>query len=220
MNSPEPPVPPPPPPPSPAVAATSGGDYPARLTVPADAEVPRWGPLVQWLLAVPHWFVASALLFVGEIVAFISWFVVLFTGKLPDGFANFQCMVLRYLARTYVYGTGLLPPFDPYPPFEFATTPADPGVYAARADFEPALENRNRLTVGLRLIWAIPAAIVAYIIGIIAFVCWFIGIFAVLFTGGWPGGLRGWVEKGIRAYLRLYAYMFLLTDKYPPLNLD
>jgi hypothetical protein len=218
MSTPEPPPPPPPSPtPAPIGGGATGGNYPARLQLDTEAPVPRWGPLVQWFLAIPHWFVASALLFVGQIVAFIAWFVILFTGKLPDGFANLQCMVLRYLARTYSYGLGLV---TPYPPFEFATTPADPGVYPARVDFEPALEGRNRLTVGLRLIWAIPAAIVAYIIAIIAFFCWLIGIFAVLFTGGWPGGLRSWVEKGIRAYLRLYAYMFLLTDEYPPLSIE
>ena len=47
-----------------------------------------------------------------------------------------------------------------------------------------------------------------------------IGAFAVLLTGGWPDGLRTWVLKGLRAFLRLYAYAFLLTDEYPPLSFD
>jgi hypothetical protein len=42
----------------------------------------------------------------------------------------------------------------------------------------------------------------------------------VLFTGKWPHGLRAWVLKGLRAGLRLNAYCWLLTDKYPPLNFD
>ena len=216
MDNPEPLAPPPPPPPPPAMPSSAGG-YPARFELDADRQIARWRPLVQWFLAIPHWFVSSVLVFVGELVAIVSWFVILFTGKLPDGLANFQSMVLRYMSRTYAYGTGLL---APYPPFEFATTPADPRVYPARADFEPELEGRNRLTSALRLIWAIPAAIVTYIIGIIAFFAWLIGVFAVLFTGGWPDGLRSWVLKGIRAYLRLYAYMFLMTDKYPPMSFD
>jgi hypothetical protein len=216
MDSPVPPPPPPPPPP-PAAVASPAGDYPARLDVGRDEDVRRWGPLFQWILAIPHFIIIYVLVLVGEIIAFISWFIIVITGKLPEGMANLECMVLRYMARTNSYATGLR---HEYPPFEFGTTPSDPGEYPARVNFEPALEGRNRLTVALRIIWVIPAAIVAYIIGIIAFVCWFIGAFAVLFTGSWPEGLRTWVLKGLRAFLRLYAYMFLLTDKYPPLNFD
>jgi hypothetical protein len=197
--------------------AASGGDYPARLDIDTDESVRRWGPLFQWILAIPHFIVVGVLLAVGEIIAFIAWFVIVFTGKLPEGMANLQCMVLRYLGRTNSYSTGLR---HEYPPFEFATTPSDPGDYPAQVRFAPELEGRNRLTVALRIIWMIPALIVTYIIGIVAFVCWVIGAFAVLFTGSWPDGLRSWVEKGLRAYLRLYAYIFLLTDKYPPMSFD
>src|SRR5262245_54368594 len=132
MGSSEPPPPPPPPPPPappPATTPDPGSGYPARLTITEDTQHARWGPLVQWLLAVPHWFISTVLLWVSGVLAFISWFVVLFTGKLPEGMANFQCMSLRYLARTYTYGLGLLAPFEPYAPFEFATTPADPTTY-------------------------------------------------------------------------------------------
>ena len=216
-TSPAPPPPPPPPPSPPPVATAPSGDYPATFDVPLDEDVRRWGPMFQWILAIPHMLVLYVLMAVAEIVALISWFIILFTGKLPEGMANLQCMVLRYLARTNAFATGLR---HEYPPFEFSTTPSDPGAYPARADFAPALEGRNRLTVGLRIIWMIPAVVVAYIIGIVAFVCWFIGAFAVLFTGGWPDGLRTWVLKGLRAFLRLYAYAFLLTDEYPPLSFD
>jgi hypothetical protein len=216
MESTEPP-PPPPPPQHPVVAASAAGDYPARLDVNVDESVRRWGPMFQWILAIPHFIVIYVLVIVAEILALVSWFIIVFTAKLPEGIANLQCMVLRYMSRTNTYATGIR---HEYPPFEFATTAADPGPYPARVNFEPELEGRNRLTVALRIIWVIPAAIVAYIIGIVAFICWFIAAFAVLFTGSWPGGLHSWVLKGLRTFLRLYAYMFLLTDKYPPLTFD
>jgi hypothetical protein len=95
-----------------------------------------------------------------------------------------------------------------------------PGRYPARVEFTPALENRNRLTVALRIIWAIPALVVTIIISIIGFVCWLIGAIVVLFTGTWPGGLRDWVLKAIRAGLRLNSYMYLLTDEYPPMSFE
>ena len=93
-------------------------------------------------------------------------------------------------------------------------------MYPARDQFAPEWSGRNRLTVGLRFLWIIPAAIVTLIIILVAWVCWLIGAFAVLFTGHWPSGLRDWVLKGLRAGLRLNAYCWLLTDKYPPMNFD
>jgi hypothetical protein len=155
--------------------------------------------------------------YVAEIIGLISWFAILFTGKLPDGLAGAQRMCQRYSFRTYSYAAGLR---AEYPPFDFSTASTDPAGYPARVQFEPELEGRNRLTVLLRIIWAIPAFIVTFIIVIIAWVCWFIGAIAVLFTGKWPLGLRDWVLKGIRAALRLNSYVWLLTDKYPPLNFD
>ena len=117
----------------------------------------------------------------------------------------------------WAYADGLT---EAYPPFEFTTTATDTAGYPVRIDIEPRLENRNRLTVGLRLIWMIPAMIVTFLIVVIASVCWLIGAFAVLFTGKWPEGLRAWVLKGLRASLRFSAYEYLLTDEYPPLSFD
>lgn len=211
-------VPPPPAPPTPPysaapVAATAG--YPATVAVDTPEKIANWRPLVQWIMAIPHLILAYVIGYVAQIAAFIAWLIVLFTGKLPAGFANFFCMSIRYSTRTYAYA-GFL--HDTYPPFEFATTAADPGGHPVRLDFVPALENRNRLTVGLRIIWAIPALIVTAIIGIIAYVCWIIAFFAVLFTGKWPAGLHSWALKGMQAGVRLNAYLFLLTDEYPPLS--
>ena len=44
--------------------------------------------------------------------------------------------------------------------------------------------------------------------------------FAVLFTGRWPAALLGWVMKLIRVGTRVNAYMFLLTNEYPPFETD
>ncbi len=192
-------------------------DYPARLDVEPLDRIGRWRPLFQWVLAIPHFIVMWALNVVAEVIGLISWFVILFTGKMPVGFANLQCMVQRYGTRVGTYASGL---HDQYPPFEFITAASDNGGYVARVEFQPELEGRNRLTVGLRFLWLIPAAIVTFLILIVAWFCWLIGAFAVLFTGSWPTGLRDWVLKGLRASLRLNAYCWLLTDKYPPMTFD
>lgn len=192
-------------------------DYPARLDVMMPTTIGRWRPLFQWVLAIPHFVILYGLGIASNVVAVISWFAILFTGRLPGGLADFQCMVQRYSTRVSVYAAGM---HAEYPPFEFGTTATDPGGHASRIDITPTLDGRNRLTCALRLIWIIPAAIVTFLISIVAVVCWLIGAFAVLFTGSWPVGLRGWVMKGLRASLRLSAYQTLLTDVYPPLSFD
>lgn len=60
-------------------------NYPADLRLDADAGIANWRPLVHWLLAIPHLAVASALQQVGQVVAVISWFIIVFTGSLPVG---------------------------------------------------------------------------------------------------------------------------------------
>jgi hypothetical protein len=201
--------------PTPAYPATP---YPATLSFDPPDKVANWRPLVAWLLAIPHFIVLYALQTVAEVVALISWFIILFTGNMPDGLANVQAMYLRYALRTYSFAAFMR---EEYPPFTFATTPADPADDPRiRVDLQPQLTDRNRLTVGLRFIWIIPQAIVLTFVAIAAYVVIIIGFFAVLFTGKWPEGMREFVVKFWGWWLRVAAYGLLLTDVYPPFALD
>jgi hypothetical protein len=191
---------------------------PAVFTYDLPERITNWRPLVQWILAIPHLAIAYVLGSVSQVVSLISWFAILFTGRLPQGLANFQCMYLRYYLRTMSY-TGFLR--EEYPPFGFTTSPGDPGDDPrVRVDFAPELANRNRVTVGFRLILAIPQLIVIAALGIAAVVVTFIAVFAVLFTGAWPAGMRNFVLGVARYWLRVEAYLVLLTDQYPPFSLS
>lgn len=192
-------------------------DYPASFELDADTRVANWRPLVHWLLAVPHLFVAYILGQIAGLLVIVCWFVILFTGKLPAGLANFQCLNLRYGARAYSYALWLR---EPYPAFDFTFTPEDPGGDPVRVDFTPALEGRNRLTVGLRLIWMIPAMLYGFVLWIAAAFVVFASFFAVLFTGNYPAGMRNFVVRVARYFVRFSAYYYLLTDVYPPFELE
>jgi Domain of unknown function (DUF4389) len=194
------------------------GAYPATFSFDPAERIANWRPLVHWLLAIPHLVILWALGTVSEVVAVISWFAVLFTGRLPAGLANLQAMYLRYTLRTATY-FGFLR--EEYPPFSFATTPADPGDDPrVGVELVPQLEGRNRWTVAFRLILVIPQLIVLALLGIAVVVVGVIGFFAVLFTGRWPAGLRDFVLGVGRWWLRVEAYLVLLTDQYPPFTLD
>jgi hypothetical protein len=192
--------------------------YPATFTFDPPEKVANWRPLVNWILAIPHLIVLYALRTVSEAIAFVSWFIILFTGKLPSGLANLQVLCLRYSTRTSVYAAFLQ---EEYPPFTFDMTPTDPGDYSRlRVDVIPELENRNRITVAFRIILVIPQFIVLAVLSLAGFVALIVAFFAVLFTGSWPAGLRDFVVGVMRWSLRVQAYFGLLTDVYPPFALD
>jgi hypothetical protein len=159
----------------------------------------------------PIWAVRSAR------TAVVSWFAIVFTGELPEGLAKAQAMVIRYEMRTASY-VGFL--YTDYPPFDFTISSSDPGGSPVAVDFAPELTNRNRVTVGFRLILLIPIAIFAAVILIAAEVVWFAAIFVVLSTGKWNSGMREFVVKALRLGIKVNAYAMMLTDEYPPFSLE
>jgi|SRR5215471_9353647 len=197
---------------------TSGQSYPATFEVERSDRIDNWRPLVQWLLAIPHLLILNGLQLVARAVAVVGWFAIVFTGRLPEGLANLLSLYIRYDNRVVAYAGFLR---EEYPPFVYEVVAPDPGEYpAVRTGFAPELEDRNRLTVGFRIILVIPQLIVLAFLGIAAIVVWVIGVFAVLFTGRWPEGLRRFVVGVMRWYTRVEAYLGLLTDEYPPFSLD
>ena len=192
--------------------------YPATFTFDPPEKIANWRPLLNWLFAIPHFVVLYVLGLVTNVVAVISWFVILFTGSLPEGLANVQAMYIRYSLRVSTYVEFLR---EEYPPFTFATTAADPGNDPrVRLDVQPQLTDRNRLTAFFRIILVIPQVIVIAILGLAAAIVVFIAFFAVLFTGRWPAGMRDFVIKVFRWTIRVQAYYLLLTDVYPPFALS
>jgi hypothetical protein len=191
-------------------------DYPVTFDVEAPEEVANWRPLVQWLLAIPHLVIANVLADLGGLISVICWFAIVFTGGMPEGLANFQCLTIRYQIRAFTYAGWLR---EAYPPFEFSVTPADPGTDPAKLDFRPQIESRNRVTVGLRFLWIIPILLYLIVMSIGAFFAVIIAFFAVLFTGRWPSGLRIFVIGVLRLNVRVQAYGRLLVDDYPPFSL-
>jgi len=187
---------------------------PVTFTFDPPDRVANWRPLVNWILALPHYLILYGLRILSEAIALISWFAIVFTGSLPEALAGIQMMYMRYEVRTYTFAAFLR---EDYPPFAFGTVASDGGEDPRlRVDFVPRLAERNRLTVAFRIILVIPQVIVLLFLGIAASVVLLIALFAVLFTGRWPEGMRDFVLNVYRWYLRVSTYFLLLTDEYPP----
>ena len=107
----------------------------------------------------------------------------------------------------------------PYPAYPNATPPQLTGplpVEVAAADAAP----QRRATVAFRIILVIPHLFVLYFLQIAALVVAFIGWWGALFTGRLPEFAASYLSGYIRWYMRVSAYMFLLTDVYPPFTID
>ena len=98
---------------------------------------------------------------------------------------------------------------DPYPPF--GTDAGQVPVHQTFGFEGPA----NRLTNALRLIWVIPAALIAAVLGIAATVVVIISWFSIVITGRQSPGLHDFVLKALRYILQAQSYGLLMTDTYP-----
>lgn len=147
---------------------------------------------------------------VAGVVALIAWFAILFTGRYPRGLWDLAAFYLRWRVRAVAY-TALLR--DEYPPF-------GDGPYPAALVLSPPEAPRDRLSVGFRLVLAIPHILAVWALGMAWALTTVIAWFAILFTGRYPEGLYPFAVGVFRWTVRVEAYLLLLRDEYPPFSLD
>ena len=97
----------------------------------------------------------------------------------------------------------------PFPGFAGA-----PGSYPIDVEID-GRARQNRWKTGFRVFLALPALLVSSALGGTLFVAAFLGWFAALFTGRMPRNLRQAQLLALRYSAQLYAYGYLLTDRYP-----
>ncbi len=187
-----------------------------QLEFRADRRIARWRPLVQWLLAIPHLMIASALRSVRQVLTLISLFTVLFTEQIPRPLFDVIVMTYRYEWRAISYAFFL---HEDYPPFDFELSSEDDGVEphtSLRLSYPEHLERWKPL---YKWFLAIPQYFVLAGLFIVACLGIVAGFFAVLVTGEYPEGIRDFLVSAYRYALRVEAYVGFLTDRYPPFSL-
>jgi len=205
--------------------------YPVSVTVePALAHRNRLTTAFRLILAIPHLILVGGvgigiasrgesvttvggqcglLGAVAFFLAVVSWFTIVIGGTHIVGIRKFTSFYLRWRVRALAY---LMLLEDPYPPFGDAP-------YPAPIEIVDTAGSRDRLTVGFRILLAIPHFIVLFFVllawGFTTIAAWFI----ILFTGAYPPGLYDFGVGALRWLLRVEAYMLLLVDDYPPFSL-
>ena len=94
------------------------------------------------------------------------------------------------------------------------TTMSAAGPYPVNLDVDGP-QPQNRLSVLLRIIFAIPSLIALIVFGIVAEIITIIAWFVIVITGKYPSGMATFVEGYAHLNARVTGYMWLLTDKSP-----
>jgi len=145
---------------------------------------------------------------VAAIVILIAWFAIVISGRYPEPLYDFVAGFTRTLGRTTAYGALLC---DPYPPFGGGDDPA----YPVRMQFT-RLERYSRLKTFFRFILEIPILVLRYVVGVLLQLAAFAAWFVIVITGRLPQGLFDVMVLANSYTVRSDAYLFLLTETYPP----
>ena len=147
---------------------------------------------------------------VAGLLAIVSWFTILINLEHIRGIRQYTNFYLRWRVRALSY---LMLLEDRYPPFGDAAYPTSLSV-------EDATLPRNRLTVGLRLLLAVPHYIALFFVLFGWWVTTIVSWVAILITARYPHGLYDFGVGALRWLLRVEAYLLLMIDEYPPFTLN
>jgi len=190
--------------------STAETTYPLVFDVEYPERLSRWLIFVKWLLAIPHLMILDALMAVAQVITFIAWFAILFTGRYPKGLFDFVVGINRWQNNVDAYVLLLR---DEYPPFSLSA-----GQYPVTFDIEYP-EKLARWLIFVKWLLIIPHLIVILLLGIVYMITLVIAWFAILFTGRYPKGMFDFAVGLLRWGARINAYFLLMRDEYPPFSL-
>ena len=182
--------------------------HPVRFRVDDDLRRSRLTVFFRVLLVIPHLLWLFVWTYAIALVVVFQWFATLFAGRMEEDVHGFLGRYVRYHVHVYSYLCLLA---NPYPRFG-----GMPGTYPIDLELDPP-ERQNRWTVLFRIVLGIPAYVFATVLGTVLYVVAFLGWLASLVLGRTPKGLRDLGAYCLRYQTQAYAYLMLLTERYPSL---
>jgi hypothetical protein len=183
--------------------------YPVTFEADYVEQRSRLTTFFRLILVIPVAIVLYVFGIVASIAILIAWFAIVLTGRYPQSLYDFVAGFNRFLARVTAYAVLLC---DEYPPFSGAPDES----YPVRMEFAGPLEHYSRLKTLFRIILAIPIMILRYVMGLLleigAFAAWVV----IVVTGKMPRGLFDLMVLANSYTARSDAYLYLLTETYPP----
>jgi hypothetical protein len=180
--------------------------HPVRLVDHDHLRRSRLTVLVRALLVLPHVIWLALYTLVAVFVAFANWIVTLIKGRSPQRMHRWLVRYLRYTVYVYSYLYVLA---NPYPPFH-----GDQRSYRIDLLVEGP-DDQRRWVTAFRLVLVIPAFVLNWVLGqvlqVIALLAWVIAIF----IGRVPRGMEQLGLYCLRYQTQVFAYLLVLTDRYP-----
>ena len=131
--------------------------------------------------------------------------MIVFRGKYPRWWFDWNVELMRFTNRVYAYGALLS---DRYPSTD-------------EQQYPDAREDLSRWLPLVKWFLAIPHYVILAVLSIGALFAVVAAWFSILFTGRYPRALFNYVVGVMRWSNRVSAYAFVLaTDKYPPFRLS
>ncbi len=147
----------------------------------------------------------------GGVLFFAPLLMIVFRGKYPRWWFDWNLELQRFINRTGVY---ILLMDDTYPSTD------DRQSVRLEYPYPDVARDLVRWKPLVKWFLAIPHYVVLFFLGIGAFFAVIYAWFAILFTGTYPAGVFRYVEGVMRWSNRVTAYAFtLVTDEYPPFRL-
>lgn len=165
-------------------------------------------------IVLPHFFLLYFMMIWGAILSLISWFAVLFTGKYPQSFFNYQLNMKKWNLRVTAR---LLNMADGYPAFGLSGSDTNTNIEL------PYPESLNRGLLLLRTFFGfiyviIPHGFLLFFRAIATYFLIFLSWWAILITGKYPQSWFDFNVGTLRWAMRVGFYLSFMTDQYPPFN--
>jgi hypothetical protein len=171
---------------------------------------------IRAILVIPHLIVLALIAIVVGIQLLLTWIPILFLGRFPGWGYRWVGGYLGYTARVGAYVSLLSPQ---YPPFSLSgeghpvRVRYDEGVRIFRLWGIPVLGTF------FRWLFLIPHFIVLWFVGWLALIVLLFSWVPVLFLGRQADVVYTVVGGVTRWWLRVWAYLFKMVDRYPPFSL-
>ncbi len=171
---------------------------------------------IKSFLLIPHFIILSVLGQAAVLISWIGYWIIAFTGELPEFFHTFPLRILQWQARASAWFLTLR---DEYPPFAWEAP-----EYPARFEVTDGPGPRSRLFAVLGIIFVkavalIPHLIVLLFVQLAALIAVWVGYVMVVFTGRLSEGIFEFTAGAVRWSMRISAWLYSLTDEYPPFRL-
>jgi hypothetical protein len=165
-------------------------------------------------IVIPHAFLLFFMNIASAILTFVAFWIVLFTGKYPKSFFDFQVSMHRWVMRVQARILNLS---DGYPGFGMNTEDNRIILNVVYPETMSQGLLLARLFFGFIYV-IIPHGFCLFFRMIATYVIIFIAWWVVLITGEYPKGMHEFVVGTLRWATRVNMYMSFLTDKYPPFS--